>query len=231
MRKTKYIALAMTLASCLSLLSTGFAIWYQVEPLNQSVFGSFSAYSVEDMTALIENKGTSIFHYSSLSFVDASGNAQDSGQITVQYAVDLAKCKAALEATGKTWDGTLTVVLGLLYKNLSDYSTPESPYALFADIANDGTNCKSVSASISGYSGSSFTNNGTDLALQHTFTGLGSTGTLTFTAVYTFYIPYDDSGTGEGSIGNFRNNFGKYLKEKANDKTEFITSAKIYGLE
>ena len=228
MRKIGLSMWILSLAATLTIFSTGFAAWFHSTYPNTLLTGSYEVYDVEDADAFIDRTSVEMFDYHSLHFTDGEGNAADSGVIRATYSIDLTNCYNAIIAAGKTWNGELTVALSLGYENALAND------GLFAPL-DDGHNARSVTSEIEGYTGSTVHVTGTSADVTHTFKNLAQDGTLAFTVVYTINCPQEYA---DGGVGNFRNNFGKYLKafeetkdEEENtipaDKTQFTTTARI----
>lgn len=222
-KRIKFIALLMSVAMALTLFTSGFAVWYHFKPIDTTYNESIDSFGVDDSTSFIKLTNMQVFEFSSLYFIkyDSGGKKEptDEGKITVKYNVNIDNCKRLLSEAGETYDNTLTVELTLGYENLTD-----SSYKLFEEI-NEGNNVKTISARINDISvdASGIANNGEIITVTHTLTGLPDSGTYDMTVEYVFNVPYNN----EEKIGNFRNNFGKYLKTFEEDKTQFVTTAKI----
>lgn len=216
MRKLNIMSIIMSLLSMLTVFSVGFASWLSMPTPTVSRVGTFQSYVVGEMSDYIKVGTVDMFDYSAFHFWnDDKTAATSTGKISVPYTIDLAKC-----AESSNWNGTLTVYASLWYEDITD-----STYKLFENI-NTTTYSKTVTAKI-GDTTLNMTNSGTRLDVSHTFTGLGNTGTHTFTIDYIFEIPETVSG---GSNVNFRMCFGKYLKtENASDgiPTKFHMTAYV----
>lgn len=237
MKRIRLISLLLSWASFLCLCSVGFSSWYQFDPVNYEAHGSFVGYGVIGMDECVYAEAGSfrVFEYSSLSFVESTSESKletDTGVISVIYVVDLAKAKTAMEAAGKTWNGTLSIEIGLSYENIADYG--ESGFAgLFGPpVGATSDDVKSVTALVNDSAPTGgVTVGGEEIVLTQVLEGLGETGTVRLNVSYRFNIPkcYADGTT----VGNFRNHFGKYLKTSdAEDKkaTQFVTEARITEL-
>lgn len=214
MRKLHIMSIVMSLLSMLTVFSVGFASWLSLPTPTVNRVGTFQSYVVGEMSDYIKAGTVDMFEYSAFHFWnDDKTAASNTGKISVPYTIDLEKCAKA----GGNWNGTVTLNASLWYENLTD-----NTYPLFG-LKNGETYSKSVTAKI-GNTTLNVTNSGSRLDVSHTLTGLGSTGTYTFTIDYIFTIP------GASDNVNFRMCFGKYLKtENASDgtPTKFHMSAFI----
>ena len=237
MKRIRLISLLLSWASFLCLCSVGFSSWYQFDPVNYEAHGSFVGYGVVGMDECVYAEAGSfrVFEYSSLSFVESTSGGKvetDAGTISVIYVVDLQKAKAAMEAAGKTWNGTLNIEISLSYENIADYG--ESGFAgLFGPpVGATSDDVKSVTALVNDSAPTGgVTVGGEEIVLTQVLEGLGETGTVSLNVTYQFNIPkcYADGAT----VGNFRTHFGKYLKtaNAADGKaTQFVTEARIAEL-
>lgn len=255
MKKHQILALFLSVAAFLSLLGTGFAIWYNVDVPTVEIEGDednpakINAFAVDrssDYIYLNKNEtdpGITVFQYSALSFTGKTGTAIDTGEITVHYTLNAKKC---LERYRNGTDSKVLLTLTLTHENTLTLMHENTPYdaPLFAAANGDGEK-KSVTAAVT-VNGAVVVHNhepdedaSTDDKLVFTLElDLSSYAASTATDVvvtYTFEIPknYDTNGDGdhvdaEDKAGNFRNVFGKYLLANKDGKTTtFVTAAAI----
>ena len=244
MKRIRFVSVLLSWACFFCLCSIGFSTWFQFDPVNVEASGNFVGYDPVNMDECIyaESRDFKVFDYSSLSFVksDANGKTEvDTGTISVVYTVNLKNVKAAL---GEAWNGgTLNVNVSLSYENIAEYDNNGNFNGLFLlpndadptlekkDIAVKVASGNNPEASGSAPTGA-VQNNGTEISFSHTLTGLGTTGTVSFTVIYRFEIPKNYT---NGSVGNFSYHFGRYLKtaDSTDGKaTQFITTARIVEL-
>lgn len=217
MRKIKLIAFLTSILSALSLLSSGFSTWYYVNyPSTQDAAGSIQAYAVEDMNISIT--GMTVFSFSAIEF--KGGNSNDTGEITVTYAVP----EGAIEASS----GKFTVNFELTYSDLSSYANNQN--ILFSNLninsltSNIPNNTVTVKCGDSIISNASIVNEDgfEKIKASYNFSIDAESTSHTFTVTYSFKISPDG--------GNFRNNFGKYINQKSTENeqfTKFIATATI----
>ena len=243
MKKHQILALFLSVAAFLSLLGTGFAIWYNVDVPTVEIEGDednpakINAFAVDRSSDYIALKGAqpiTVFQYSALSFTGSNSTPADTGRITVNYTLN---AKDSLERYG---DASKKVLLTLTLTH--ENTLNNAPLFAAANANNNET--KNIAATVK---------LGTGEALQATadvqasandklvFTvelDLSSYAASTATDVvvtYTFEIPknYDSNANGshkdaEDKAGNFRNVFGKYLLANKDGKTTtFVTAAAI----
>ncbi len=214
MKKIKYIALIMSVASSLLMFSVGFSTWYSVDPAVAAALGAAEAFAVEEYSQYISLREFKMFKFSALSFRDDSGAETDTATIEVSYTVN----KAALEKTG----GEFTADVTLGYHNLSNYAKEDGFAGLFAGLA-DGT-CGKVSATVNSEALTTLNVGNESIDLTYKFEGIDTSKDYDFTVIYTFNIPSKN--------GNFRQNFGRYINMANIDAThtKFISTAKIVEL-
>jgi hypothetical protein len=250
MKKHQILALFLSVAAFLSLLGTGFAIWYNVDVPTVEIEGDednpakINAFAVDRSSDYIALKGTqpiTVFQYSALSFTDSNSNPADTGTITVNYTLN---AKDSLERYGDASNKVL-LTLTLTHENTLTLMHENTPYnaPLFAAANGDGEK-KSVTAAVT-VNGAEVVHNhepdenaSTDDKLVFTVElDLSSYAASTATDVvvtYTFEIPknYDSNANGshkdaEDKVGNFRNVFGQYLLAFNDKTTTFVTAAAI----
>lgn len=235
MRKIKLIAFLLSVTSCLFLLSTGFATWYNVnfpEGIEDKE-GSFEAYDV----LTISNVGMDMFQFSMFSFKTAMYEGatltkfEDSptGVISVTYRIPA----ETLAVVGNSFK----VETSLSYAADTLAKTPTN--GLFGGLTLNAAN-NGISVSCTATTGTveqvmTTTVNGSEITSAYQFTGVtanaksdttkSSNDVYEFTITYTFTI---SSGT------NFKNTFGQYLKgtektaeNQTNYGTKFIASAHV----
>lgn len=220
LRKIKFMALLLSITSCLFMFSVGFATWYNVSaPTPVTTSGSFEAYDVLTIH-MKENDGMNLFEYSALSFRDADGKATDKGQIKVHYVVP----KSTVDAT----DGDFTVDVTLTYDTLSRYAHDADFAGLFAGLEK-GTGTNQVNVTSSKGTVSEYVVSDTQITAKITFENVTLTESQTeyaFALTYDFNIPADT----DTVKGNFRQTFGKYLNiqsEEVKNPTKFIVTAQV----
>ena len=207
MKRIRPIAIILALASSVLLFSTGFATWYNLAPVEPPTPQSISlhSYEVVDLSDKIYTTGFNLgdFQYSSLAF------AEGKNKMVVTYNIQ--------------YTGTVAFSLG--YKNLSGYAA--EGYQLFGKML-DGNASNQIVISFSDGSTAitvnkdnkstyvKANNDGDYLYFEKDFATASAATTLTVT--YTFNIPTNSN------AGNFRQNFGKYLKVIENDKTVFVST-------
>ena len=227
MKKSPIVLAILPFLISALLFSVGFSTWTLAAPVEASTETSFSV-SVEPIyktDEFISVGSMQMFKYSSLHFVNSSGAPSDTGSVVVTCELDLDACRKAM---GSKWDGSLSVRVDLLYANLC-VEDGES-YDLFAEI--DGEYKKSVSANLlygNSVTACSLTNGGSFVYATATVNpGASATGTYTFGIEFVFDVPMNRPGTEIPS--NFRHVFGQYLKNKTNDKTDFIVTARVVDI-
>lgn len=224
MKKTQILMTVLPLLIATMIFSVGFSTWTLAAPTAISAETSFSAttdpiFSVGDMLSI---QKIDTFNYSSLHFVDASGAPSDTGSLVLTCEIDVDACR---EAMGDSWTGSLTVRIDLLYSNLA-LEEGES-YDLFAPLSGEFQ--KSVSANLlvgNSSTPSAISNHGSYVYTTVTVSpGIDAVGPYSFGVEFLFNIPMNKPGT--DIPANFRQTFGKYLKVKLNDKTDFVATARI----
>ena len=215
MKRIRPIAIILALASSVLLFSTGFATWYNLAPVEPPTPQSISLHSYEVVNLSDKIKTTRFnlvnFQYSSLAFVTEDGVTKN--VIEIDYYIQ--------------YTGTVAFSLG--YKNLSAYSDEEGFTGLFTKMLSNSANSIVISFSdssiapitinstnMNGENGVKTGNGGDYLYFEEEFATASAATTLTVT--YTFNIPTNSN------AGNFRQNFGKYLKVIENDKTVFVST-------
>ena len=205
MKRIRPIAIILALASSVLLFSTGFATWYNLAPVEPPTPQSISmhSYEVVDLSDKIKTTGFNLgdFQYSSLAFVEGKN------KMVVTYSIQ--------------YTGTVAFSLG--YKNLSGYAAND--YELFNNMLTDDNQVVisfddgSAAITVNKDNKSTYVkanNDGDYLYFEKDFATASAATTLTVT--YTFNIPTNSN------AGNFRQNFGKYLKVIENDKTVFVST-------
>ena len=231
MKKLHFMSILMSLLSMVVVFSVGFSTWMLTRIENRTA--TFEAYRVVDSSDNVTMTNIKMFEYSAFYFWNDGMTApSDTGKISATYTIDVDKCKKNATDAGKTWNGEVTVSLGLWYENITDAN-----YNLFADV-NTTANKKNVSASVvKNSSSSSFSNtvvgtpsldnDGKRLDVVFTITGLpkgNNIGYFSFTVDYIFEIPQSVG----SSEGNFRQMFGQYIKTKnVANPTKFHLSAVV----
>lgn len=211
MRKIKLIAFLLSVTSCLFLLSTGFATWYNVSFSTKNVTGLLEVYDVEQMDSYISLSkddegnivGFQLFEFTALGFKSDENRVYNT--ITATYDLN----KTELEELGEN----ITIESTLAYKNL--LAQDSNGLFKFESAANKIT--VQVSYTINNQMKTDDVtpvNNGTDIVVSYTF----EKGNLPeeFSIIYTFDITTD-----------FRSEFGKYISVKEDNKTEFTTAVRI----
>ena len=228
MKKTQTLLAILPCLIAMLLFSVGFSTWTLVAPVEKSAETSFSVSvdSVNRTDKFIEVSAMEMFKYSSLHFVDSEDAPTDKGSVVVTCEVDIDACK---EKLGAAWDGYLDVRVDLLYANLC-LDSGES-YELFAPLS--GEYKKSISANFlygSTSSACQIENYGSFVyATAKINPGTSATGSYSFGIEFVFDIPMNKPDSTTPS--NFRHVFGKYLKNKTSDKTDFIATARITSVE
>ncbi|MBO7304650.1 MAG: hypothetical protein J6V09_05450 [Clostridia bacterium] len=224
MKNAKIVLAILPFLVCALLFSVGFSTWTLAVPSEVSAETSFSVsvapiYKADEFISVTK---MDMFKYSSLHFVDSNGAPSDVGSLVVSCEVDLDACR---EALGSKWNGALSVRIDLLYSNLC-LEDGES-YNLFQEIS--GEYQKSMGANLivgDTKTACSLTNGGSYVSVTATVNpGTAATGTYSFGLEFAFNVPMNKPNTEIPS--NFRHVFGKYLKNKPNDKTDFIVTARI----
>ena len=226
----KHIPLLVSILACVMIISVGFSSWISITPSGDATLdGTTSAYPVYETGRFVSNLSFDMFSFSSLSFLDSSRVASDTGTISVTYRVDIANCYS--EIGSAAWDGKLTLLFSLWYSN---------PAIAVNDLfrtVNDETHIREVTVSASATVGTltGGRDTGTDdySVFNSTYTLQLPSGTVSgttdVTLTYTFNIPQCLKNS--TTPANFRQMLGKYLKAFADDKTEFLTSARVEEVE
>lgn len=228
MKRSSFLLAVLPFLICAMMFSVGFSTWTLAAPVEESTETSFSI-SVDEVhktNEFITVTAMEMFGYSSLHFVDSEGNPSDTGSIVVTCEVKIDNCKKEM---GDAWNGQLDVRIDLLYSNLC-LGDGES-YELFAPLSNGFK--KDVSAYLrvgETRTAVSIQNEGSFVYAQATVSpGVSATGTYSFGLEFVFDIPMNKPETSVPS--NFRQVFGKYLKNKTGDVTDFIATARVLSTE
>ena len=224
MKKIKFVFMFLPMLICIAIFSIGFASWSVLPSSGGSMGVSVTVDDVYYSTDYVTVNSIDVSDYTTLHFLD-SGAASDEGYITVTCQIDLDACYNRMISKGKTWDGTLSLSVALFYSNVLDGGT-----SLFSDV-DDGTYYKKVTAIVDGVNASScnLVNNGAIVEANAELTGLSSTGKCTFDMKFVLNIPEKLKDT--DTPANFRYLFGQYLKNTQDDKTVFISSARVVDVE
>lgn len=220
-RKIKFIALLLSITSCLFMFGVGFSTWYNLSTSDVvTSTGSIEAYDV----LTIQNSGMTLFKSSLFSFKTNDQTLSDSnaGVITVNYKVPV----ETLAAT----DGSFAVDLTLGY---SELMIPDHRLFEVAFGNSFAGNTFSVDVQIGNSTTSMIANGKSDklagdgtIAVTKTFTptDVGNTNAdFEFTVIYTLNI---NSGV------NFKDSFGKYLKgTEGTETTKFVASAQVRDVQ
>ena len=200
MKKIKYLALLLSVATFLSLVGIGFAIWYNLDvilPGDNGVITDknnnvITAYSVDKSSNILKCTGEiGMFSYSALSF--SGGN---SGTITVKYSIN-------------TSSEFITDNTTLTFSLTTEENTTKGDAGLFGAV--DGTT-KSFSAAIGsvGLGNATVSTDGKTISFTCTYGAIKNQITNNaFTLTYTLTIP--ETYAGGTTVGNFRKAFGQYL--------------------
>ena len=220
-RKIKFIALLLSIASCLFMFGVGFSTWYNLSTSDVvTSTGSIEAYDV----LTIQNSGMTLFKSSLFSFKTNDQTLSDSnvGVITVNYKVPV----ETLAAT----DGSFAVDLTLGY---SELVIPDHRLFEVAFGNSFAGNTFSVDVQIGNSTTSMIANGKSDrlaadgtITVTKTFTA-DEVGDLNsdfeFTVIYTLNI--------EGGE-NFKESFGKYLRgTEGAVTTKFAASAQVRDVQ
>ena len=220
-RKIKFIALLLSITSCLFMFGVGFSTWYNLSTSDVvTSTGSIEAYDV----LTIQNSGMTLFKSSLFSFKTNDQTLSDSnvGVITVNYKVPV----ETLAAT----DGSFAVDLTLGY---SELVIPDHRLFEVAFGNSFAGNTFSVDVQIGNSTTSMIANGKSDrlaadgtITVTKTFTA-DEVGDLNsdfeFTVIYTLNI--------EGGE-NFKESFGKYLRgTEGAVTTKFAASAQVRDVQ
>ena len=220
-RKIKFIALLLSITSCLFMFGVGFSTWYNLSTSDVvTSTGSIEAYDV----LTIQNSGMTLFKSSLFSFKTNDQTLSDSnvGVITVNYKVPV----ETLAAT----DGSFAVDLTLGY---SELVIPDHRLFEVAFGNSFAGNTFSVDMQIGNSTTSMIANGKSDrlaadgtITVTKTFTA-DEVGDLNsdfeFTVIYTLNI--------EGGE-NFKESFGKYLRgTEGAVTTKFAASAQARDVQ
>ena len=226
----KLTPLLMSILACVITVSVGFSSWLTIHPpQNNDSSGNITSYPVFGSTDFIRNDGVTMFSFSSLSFLGEGKEESDKGYVVARYTLMLDQCYATVGA--ESWDGTLTLLLSMWYT-----APAEQVNDLFRDV-DDGTNKRVITASaspsiqsVSVSGGRSSTTNYSAVSSTFTVSNLPSSGTCEITVTYEFDIPKNLQ-DGSDIPANFRQMFGKYIKVVGDDKTQFLSTARIAEVE
>ena len=220
-RKIKFIALLLSITSCLFMFGVGFSTWYNLSTSDVvTSTGSIEAYDV----LTIQNSGMTLFKSSLFSFKTNDQTLSDSnaGVITVNYKVPV----ETLAAT----DGSFAVDFTLGY---SELVIPDHRLFEVAFGNSFAGNTFSVDVQIGNSTTSMIANGKSDrlaadgtITVTKTFTA-DEVGDLNsdfeFTVIYTLNI--------EGGE-NFKESFGKYLRgTEGAVTTKFAASAQVRDVQ
>lgn len=220
-RKIKFIALLLSITSCLFMFGVGFSTWYNLS--TSDVVTSTGSIEVYDVLT-IQNSGMTLFKSSLFSFKTNDQTLSDSsvGVITVNYKVPV----ETLAAT----DGSFAVDLTLGY---SELVIPDHRLFEVAFGNSFAGNTFSVDMQIGNSTTSMIANGKSDrlaadgtITVTKTFTA-DEVGDLNsdfeFTVIYTLNI--------EGGE-NFKESFGKYLRgTEGAVTTKFAASAQVRDVQ
>lgn len=230
----KYIPFLSSILGAIFMFNIGFSSWLILIRPDVASNGSFSAYEVSEH---ISSSGTTVFQYNSLSFVK-EGVESDDGEIVCNYTIfpqsaseDYSDWQLAFNLSCKNTvsdsDDLFTQI------TTTDGAINRKITAIFA--LTQGSKTATIRKVYTGSDGRSLDTVLTKSELDKAgFDVLASTDptkptpSITATLTYKFEIPKNDpSQTGDPVPSNFRQNFGKYLKNFENNKTEFITTAQV----
>jgi hypothetical protein len=209
--------------------SVGFSSWLITSPtipsmLSSGLFAENVYLSKEYVTA----KTISISNYSTLHFVDSNGAASDTGSIVVSSTLNVDKCLERLNEKNLSYDNSLNVLLSLSYRNITDPS-----HKLFALINSNGYHSSITGVNLlvgqNKTQIASVINNGDSIILSFEINNLPDSGEYDFGVEFILNIPQNNSV--DNTPSNFRNCFGKYIKNFANDKTQFVASVRVSETE
>ena len=209
MKKIKYLALLLSVATFLSVVGIGFAIWYNVKVILPNGDGTvtgdsnkITAYSVDKSSNILKCDDISMFSYSALSF--SGNNGTGTGTIEVTYWIDM-NSEFITDSTTLTF--SLTYEEGTI--RALDANDDGTNDGLFGEVT--GTT-KTFSAAIGsvGLGNATVSTDGKTISFTCTYGAIKNQITNNaFTLTYTLTIP--ETYTGGTTVGNFRKAFGQYL--------------------
>ena len=204
MKKIKYLALLLSVATFLSVVGIGFAIWYNLDvilPGDNGVITDknnniITAYSVDKSSSVLYcTEVIEVFEYSALAFAGNNGT----GAIKATYWIDM-------NSEFITNSTTLTFSL------TTEKNTTKGDAGLFGDVT--GTT-KTFSASINNsvdLGDADVSDDGKTISFTCTYDAISELVQANggnFTLTYTLTIP--ETYAGGTTVGNFRKAFGQYL--------------------
>lgn len=223
--RSKHIPLLMSILICITMISVGFSSWVTLNPpTDGSQSGTLDSYPVYISSDYVTHTEVVPFTFSALSFLDpTSMTPVSTGTIVATYNVNIANCKRDIGDTAwSALGGKLTLITSLWMDNTNGVFT-------YPDVTGqrEVTATATVNGSdpISGTRDASTTNYGFTFDL----TGVPDSGACVVVVTYTFNVP--ETATGGAASANFRQMLGKYIKVKTDDKTVFLTSARIGEVE